>query len=201
MKKPQLLDLRPCQFVLGMKEVEFKIQKMKMMSKKELARFCKERVIPIVIGPKNELYQIDHHHFARACWELGEDGYSVHVLKDLSRLSESAFWNEMVGRGWCYLQDQFGMGPHMPSALPADIRCLADDPYRSLVWTLIEDGRIRRVKKPFFEFAWAEFFRWNLDLVLHSKSDFKAARKKAAKLARSKVTAHLPGHLGSKRKD
>jgi hypothetical protein len=195
MKKPRLLSLRPCQFVLGQKEVEAKIAKMSSLSSKELNQYCNEHVIPVVVGPRNELYIIDHHHFARACWELGSDHYEVEVLKNLSRLSGTEFWNEMIRRHWVYLFDQFGMGPHAPSALPSDIRCLADDPYRSLVWRLIDAGLIKKQKVPFFEFQWAAFFRMNLDVRLHSKSNFKAAIKLASKLAKSKGADHLPGFV------
>lgn len=196
MKRQSLLDLRPCQFVLGMKEVENKIQKMKLMDKTELAQYSREHVIPVVKGRRSELYVIDHHHFARACWELGYQDYALKVIADFSQLSDASFWNEMEQRGWVYLHDQFGLGPHSPSALPADIRCLADDPYRSLAWTVIDGGGIKKVKLPFFEFQWAAFFRRNLDLCLHSKSDFKLARRKAMKLARSKAAKRLPGYVG-----
>jgi hypothetical protein len=193
MKKPDLLDLRPCQFVLGMKEVEYKILKMGKMGKRELDDYCRSHVIPVILGPNKEPYVIDHHHFARACWELGFDSYLVKVIKDFSRMKSADFWNEMIKRNWAYLHDQFGFGPHSPYALPIDIRCLADDPFRSLVWTVIDEGAIRKDKVPFFEFQWAAFFRLNLDLRLNSKSDFKTATKLAVKLARSKAASHLPG--------
>jgi hypothetical protein len=199
MRKPDLLQLRPCQFVLGMKEVESKISKMKKMSRKELEAYCRDHVIPVVLGPGRELYVIDHHHFARACWELDITDYSVKTIENLSELSESEFWNKMVKMGWAYLHDQFGFGPHAPSALPADIRCLADDPFRSLVWAVIDEGGIQKHKLPFFEFKWAAFFRLNLDIRLHSKSNFKSARKLAMKLAQSKAADHLPGFTGAKR--
>jgi hypothetical protein len=195
MKKPGILNLRPSQFVLGMKEVETKIARMRKMSEKELAKFCDERVIPVVLGPRNEHFMIDHHHFARACWELNIDAYSIEVIKDLSDKSEKDFWNFMVKKGWTYLHDQFGLGPHSPMALPVDIRCLADDPFRSLVWSVIDAGGIRKDRLPFFEFQWAAFFRLNLDFSLHSKSDFRRVTKAAVKLARSKDARHLPGHL------
>ena len=199
MKRPKLLSLRPCQFVLGMREVEAKIQKMRKMTARKLADYARAHVIPVVVGPHEDLYVIDHHHFARACWELDFGGYEVDVLKDLSDLQESKFWNEMVRRDWVYLNDQFGFGPHSPSALPVDIRCLADDPFRSLVWEVIEQGAIQKAKTPFFEFKWAAFFRLNLDVRLHSKSNFRSAVEQAVKLARSKASDHLPGFVGKKR--
>jgi hypothetical protein len=136
MKSPKVLDLRPTQFVLGMKEIEAKVSRMKRFSKSEMQNYCDDHQIPVVLGPKKEIYMIDHH-FARACWECDVDLFSIKILKDLSDRNEKDFWNFMVRQNWVYLSDQFGMGPHLPSALPSDIRCLADDPYRSLAYEVL----------------------------------------------------------------
>ncbi len=194
MKKISLLDLRPTQFVLGMKEIEAKISKMKKMKAKEMASYRKEHVIPVILGPKQETYLIDHHHYLRACWELGIEEYDLKKVKDLSHLKEQEFWNLMIKNNWCYLNDQFGMGPHLPSMLPTDIRCLADDPYRSLAWALRELGFINKQNTPFFEFQWAAYLRQNLTIHLKSKSDFKDAVAEGKKLVRSKQAGHLPGY-------
>ena len=196
MKKPALLDLRPCQFVLGMKEVESKIEKIRKLKGKALRAYLDNHVIPLVRGPNREHYIIDHHHFLRACWELQIDDYSVHLMEDLSHLSEPDFWNKMVKRDWTYLHDQFGFGPHLPAALPVDIRCLADDPFRSLVWAVIDSGAIKKQAIPFFEFKWAAFFRLILPVRLHSKSDFKKVTEEAVELATSRAADHLPGYTG-----
>ena len=198
MIQPHILDLRPTQFVLGMKEIESKIFKMKVFNKKELAAYCSDHKIPVVIGPNKELYMIDHHHFARACWEQNVDNFSVKVIKDLSHKNEKDFWNYMISEEWVYLHDQFGIGPHSPYSLPADVRCLADDPFRSLAWALIDIGLIKKQNIPFFEFKWAAFFRMNLDVPLHSKSNFKTAIGMAKKLAQSKAAAGIPGFIPKK---
>lgn len=193
MKKPDILDLRPTQFVLGMNEVNSKTSKIANFDKKELFIYSKDHIVPIVIGPKNELYMIDHHHFVRACWELKVSLYEIKIIKDLSHKNEKDFWNYMIKAGWVYLHDQFGLGPHAPLSLPGDIRGLADDPFRSLVWELIEHGTIAKDKIPFFEFQWASYLRLNLNFPLHSKSNFKKAIRAATKLAQSNSAAHLPG--------
>lgn len=198
MKDLNILDLRPTQFVLGMKEIESKVSKLKAFNKKEMLEYCNDHKIPVVVGPKKELYMIDHHHFARACWEQSVEDFSVKVIKDLSNEDEQTFWNIMIREGWTYLHDQFGMGPHSPRDLPNDIRCMADDPYRSLAWAVRDAGFIKKSDTPFFEFQWAAFFRFNIEVRLHSKSNFKDAIEKATKLARSKAAAHLPGYVGVK---
>src|SRR4051794_27536102 len=96
MKKPAILELRPTQFVLGMKEIENKVAKIKGLKDKDLTAYCKDHAIPVVVGPKEQCYMIDHHHFARACWEVGVDQYLIEEIKDLSDLSEQQFWNVMI---------------------------------------------------------------------------------------------------------
>jgi hypothetical protein len=194
MKNPKILDLRPTQFVLGMKEIDSKLSEMKGFSPKKMAAYHKDHVIPVVLGPSSQTFLIDHHHYLRACWELGINDYILEVIKDLSKQGEHEFWNFMIKKDWCYLHDQFGMGPHPPSLLPMDIRCLADDPYRSLAWALREEKYIQKKEIPFFEFRWAAFFRQNLTIRLRSKSDFKEAIAEAKELARSKAASHLPGY-------
>lgn len=198
MKKIPILELRPTQFVLGMKEIDAKTAKMAKFTPKEMAAYRKAHRIPVVRGPKNQTYLIDHHHYLRACWELKIDSYDLQIVKDLSKLDEVEFWNFMIKRNWCYLHDQFGMGPHAPALLPMDIRCMSDDPYRSLAWALRDIELIHKKKTPFFEFQWAAFFRQNLTIRLRSKSDFKDAIAEAKALAKSKSARHLPGYAFKK---
>lgn len=194
MKRPNLLELRPTQFVLGMKEIEYKVALIEGLSSKALTRYCETHVIPVVLGPRNQIFMVDHHHFARACWETKVDQYQIEVWKDLRTLDRKQFWNFMIKKDWTYLRDQFGMGPHSPDALPIDVRCLADDPYRSLAWAALDRGGFKKVEVPFFEFQWAAFYRQNLEVALHSKSDFKDAIKAALVLSKSKEARHLPGY-------
>lgn len=195
MKTPDILSLCPTQFVLGMKEVDAKVAKMREMKEDELTRYCDDHPIPVIKGLKNSLFMIDHHHFGRACWELGVKKFKIEVLEDLSSLDEKNFWNKMRLEGWTYLFDQFGMGPHSPLNLPANVRCMADDPYRSLVWMLIHQGKIKKSKVPFFEFQWAAFFRANLDIDLHGKSDFEDALNQATKVMKMPGADNFPGKI------
>lgn len=194
MKNPSVLDLRPTQFVLGMKEIESKVEKISKLDAKGWAKYRDDHVIPVVIGPQSEYFMIDHHHFARACWELKKDDFEIKVVSDVKDLSEQQFWNFMIRKEWTFLHDQFGLGPHMPAALPADVRCMADDPYRSLAWAVREAEGFKKVEVPFFEFKWAAFYRQNLTIRLHSKSDFKDAIKQAMKLSSSDDAKYLPGY-------
>ena len=163
-------------------------------SKEELKKYQAARVIPIILGPGKEPFLIDHHHYVRASWELGIEDFKFQILKDKSDLHQTEFWNSMTAHNWVHLYDQFGLGPHSPYNLPVDIRGLADDPFRSLVWELISHGYITKVNVPFAEFAWTAYLRFNLKSPLHSKSDFRKALKECGKLVRIKEAAHLPGY-------
>ena len=130
-KRP-IKNLRPTQFALGMKEVTFKVQKLKKMNHEELNEYLQNHPVPIVIDSASEAHLIDHHHLVRACWELVIDHVFVEVVEDLSTHSHGSFWDKMKKSNWVRLFDQFGKGPHEPIQLPLDITGLADDPYRSL---------------------------------------------------------------------
>ena len=96
MKSARILDLHPTQFVLGMREIEYKISKMTTFNKNEMADYFDRHRVPVVVGPQKALYMIDHHHFARACWEEHIRECSIQVVKDLSGKNEKDFWNYMI---------------------------------------------------------------------------------------------------------
>ena len=58
-----LNQLRPTQLTYGQIEVERRQVKFEAMSPSEKEKFIEEHVIPIVKGPGNKLYMLDHHHF------------------------------------------------------------------------------------------------------------------------------------------
>src|ERR1039457_5874502 len=61
--------LHPTQAAVGMREVELRTAKMRGWSAKKRERFMQEKTAPIVIGPGNEVYLLDHHHLARLLLE------------------------------------------------------------------------------------------------------------------------------------
>ena len=191
-----VLEIKPTQFAVGMIEVQSRVDKMQAMSHGELKDYLADRPIPVIAGPGGQLYMIDHHHLARAAWEAGVHKVVIERKADYSHMSRDKFWEKMKSESLIYPYDQFGNGPHPPGALPADVRSLADDPYRSLAWRVRDEGGYDKTTKPFSEFQWAEFFRNNLpmdDLNEH----FDGAVKKAMDLAKSPAASHLPGYNGA----
>jgi hypothetical protein len=146
----------------------------------------------VVAGPRSRTFLVDHHHLVRACWESGIKDVPVDVKADLSALSFPQLWERLVKSNWIFPYDQWGNGPHDPIQLPESVRCMADDPYRSLAWRVREEGGFEKVDIPFAEFQWAIFFR--KEIKKHPVFDhFEEAVKEALSLCRYPSARGLPG--------
>ncbi len=66
----KVADLCPTQSAVGFDEVKAKVESMRHKSKDSLIALLITRPVPIVIGPEGRFYLVDHHHLARAVWEL-----------------------------------------------------------------------------------------------------------------------------------
>jgi hypothetical protein len=195
--KLRILDLKPTQFALGLREVARKVEELKAMGHDARHEYLHARPVPVVLSAKKHWHLVDHHHHARACWEIGVEELPVEVKADLSHLEPPEFWSAMHESRWVHLLDQFGKGPHEARLLPEDIRGLADDPYRSLAWALRHAGAYQKSDQAFSEFKWADFLRQEL-VVEPCDAGFKHAIDAALAVARSPKAAHLPGYLGRK---
>jgi hypothetical protein len=191
--KITLLDLKPTQFSVGMREVKKKAKRLEKLKPKEVEDYLEARTVPVVTY-RTKLYIIDHHHMVRACWEAGAEGIYIDLKADLSRLDTARFWETMEARRWAHLYDHRGNGPLPPSKLPKDIRGLKDDPYRSLAWAIRHDGAFDKTFRYFSDFRWADFLRKRVKLG-PGKHGFKKAEKQALALAHSAAAARLPGFL------
>lgn len=183
-------SLRPTQLVLGFREVEEKVEKIK--AEKNIQKYLEDRPVPVVVGPNNELYIIDHHHLVRAAMEAGISKVFVTQEADLSALSQNDFWNAMKEKKWVYLLDENGQGPHPPESIPKDVRQLKDDPFRSVAWAVRERGGFDKIGTPFSEFHWANYFRRSI--TTDPTKDFKAAVEEAMQAAKSDAAKDLPGY-------
>ena len=193
--KQSILHLKPTQFALGLREVARKVEKLKGMSRDKRHEYLHSRPVPVVLSAQKHWHIVDHHHHARACWEVGIEELPVEIKADLSHLPAAEFWNAMHEARWVHLLDQFGLGPHAPHLLPEDIRGLADDPYRSLAWALRHAGAYEKSDLAFSEFKWADFLRKEV-LVEPGDEGFARALTAAQAAARLPKAAHLPGFIG-----
>lgn len=188
-------ELRPTQMTVGFREVEIKRRQWRAADHTERTRLLRRHVVPAVLGPKEHIYIVDHHHFATAL--LGEKGamVAVYVLADLTHLPKTEFWTFLDNTDWCHAYDSDGERRAL-SEIPNSLAGLVDDPFRSLVSELIRAGGCAKTPAPFFEFLWADFLRRRIKRRLLDE-DFSSALVSALELAKGRDAKSLPGWSGA----
>jgi hypothetical protein len=192
-----IADLRPTQITVGMREVAAKRKQWatRAKTKGKAEEFLGRHLIPVILGPKDRHYVIDHHHLARALHEEGVDGVLITVVANLSKLDSDAFWFNLDNRGWMHPFDDQGRRRDYED-IPRSINQLVDDPFRSLAGELRRVGGFAKETTPFSEFLWADFLRRRIKrkAVEH---DFDQTLEAALRLAKSEEAAYLPGWVGA----
>src|SRR3984893_14118641 len=97
-----IADLHPTQITVGMREVEAKRKRWREHHGKKAAKFLGKHMIPVILGPKDRHYVIDHHHLARALHDEDVEEVLVTVVADLSKLDRDAFWVFLDNRSWMH---------------------------------------------------------------------------------------------------
>jgi hypothetical protein len=190
-----ILDLRPTQMTVGMREVKEKRKRWReQKSKKKQADSLGKHMIPVVRGPDKRYYVVDHHHLARALHDEGVKDILVTVIGDLSMVEQEAFWGVMDNKRWVYPYDAKGERRHFKD-LPKSIEDLKDDPFRSLAGELRRAGGFAKDTTPFSEFLWADFLRRKISRKV-VEDNFTKAVEKGLSLARSRDAIYLPGWCG-----
>jgi hypothetical protein len=189
-----IIDLRPTQITVGMREVMEKRRHWRETAGKKGAKFLGNHMIPVIFGPKQRNYVIDHHHLALALHDEGVKQVAVTVIANLSRLEPQAFWIVMDSRSWMHPFDANGERRHY-SDIPKSVTELVDDPFRSLAGELRRAGGFAKDTTPFSEFLWADFLRRRVKAKLIVR-DFDRALEKALELSKSKDADYLPGWCG-----
>jgi hypothetical protein len=189
-----ILTLRPTQMTVGMREVKEKRKRWREQGGKKQSDLLGRRMIPVVRGPDERYYVIDHHHLARALHDEGVKDVLVTVVGDLRMVEREAFWGVMDNKRWVYPYDSKGERRHFRD-LPKSIRDLKDDPYRSLAGEIRRLGGFAKDTTPFSEFLWADFLRRKLTRKAVD-ANFDKALEKALTAAKSKDAIYLPGWCG-----
>jgi hypothetical protein len=195
-----IADLRPTQITVGMREVMAKRKHWREMADKKGGKFLGKHMIPVILGPKQRHYVIDHHHLARALHEEGVKDVAVTVVANLSKLDDSdLFWTVMDDRNWMHPFDAKGRRRDYED-IPKQIIDMVDDPFRSLAGELRRAGGFAKDITPFSEFLWADFLRRRMKRKLVER-DFDRAVAKALELAKSEDADYLPGWCGPSPED
>jgi hypothetical protein len=193
-KSTPLAELRPTQITVGMREVEAKRRHWRAKHGDKAGAFLASHMIPVVLGPGEHPYVIDHHHLARALHDEGVADVLITVVADLQRLERDAFWFVLDNHSWMHPFDDEGRRRGYDE-IPKSVVELVDDPFRSLAGELRRLGGFAKDTTPFSEFLWADFLRRRLKLSQIDK-EFSDAMKKAYKFARSQDAKYLPGWCG-----
>ena len=142
---------------------------------KKIGKFLGDHMIPVVRGPKDRLYVIDHHHLALALHHEGVRDILVTVVADLSELEPEAFWTVLDHRSWVHPYDAQGRRRTLRD-IPKSVTELKDDPFRSLAGELRRAGGFAKDTTPFSEFLWADFLRRRMKRKLVEKQFQRGAR-------------------------
>lgn len=113
-------------------------------------------------------------------------------MKDYSQKSWSEFWEKLKEKDWVNLSDRGKL--RSLSHLPRTLRDLTDDPFRTLAWLVRKVGGFKKVKSPFSEFKWADFYRAIFGEVdLSTAKSTEDAVNAALKVTTSENSKNLPG--------
>lgn len=189
-----ILALRPTQITVGMLEVKAKRKSWREHPDRKKADFLGKHLIPVIWGPKEQYYVIDHHHLVLALHHEGVKEIATTVVADLRRLHRDSFWIYLDNRGWLHPFDERGRRRSYAD-VPKRIAALVDDPFRSLAGALRHSGGFAKDTTPFSEFLWADFLRRRLKRKL-LEDNFAEALVRALKLAKSPEADFLPGWCG-----
>ena len=189
-----IAELRPTQMTIGLKEAQTRAANLKAVAKQGTDKLVRKHVIPVVKGPKDKYYVIDHHHLCRAMQLAGHEQVSIIVVLNLVRLEKDAFWVFMDNRGLVHPFDDQGKRRAYRD-IPKSIEDLLDDPFRSLAGALRRKGGYAKDTTPFSEFLWADFLRRRID-PKDVEKNFDAALEAAFALAKKMDADYLPGWCG-----
>ncbi len=189
--------LQPTQMCVGFAEVWSRQRDFSEDSKTERLSYLRGKPVPLVRNKNGQLWMVDRHHRLRALLEMDPDvttyGYVISELESDDRDDALAALQQ---RGWLYLHDGRGNGPWPPSTLPTSLLDLQDDPYRSLVWKLKKERRIKpQPLIPYHEFRWGSWLRTR-PLPPFSSAQLEPALPAARRLSQSAAARHLAGWTG-----
>jgi len=187
-------SLHPTQMTIGFREVAEKRQEWRERGGDKGPAYLGRHMIPVVQGPKDRAYILDHHHLCRALMEEGVKDILVNVIQDLRSLKRSEFWVYLDNRDWCHPYDAAGERRSFAD-IPSEVGALRDDPYRSLAGELRRAGGFAKDTTLFSEFIWAEYLRRRVKPKL-VQDDFGTALTRALKLAKAEAASYLPGWCG-----
>jgi hypothetical protein len=185
--------LRPTQMTVGKAEVAEKRAEWEKLNKKKRKEMLAEHWFPGVLGPKNQVYIVDHHHLGLALLEEKVKEVPVMIQRDFSWLEPAVFWHTMEFNRWAHPYNEQGLREQY-DAIPTRLSDMRDDPFRTLAARVRYEGGYSKDATPYSEFLWADFYRRHMKLKEGRITP--KLMKEAMLYAHAHDTAYLPGWSG-----
>jgi hypothetical protein len=194
LQRAPVVSLCPTQLTVGILEVEAKKRKLQALSSKDQAAFLAAHPMPVVLGPAQRMYITDHHHLARAAYDLKIPQACFEIEGDFSTLAQDIFWIHMEKESWVHPLDHNGVR-HRYESIPRTLDKLVDDVYRSVAGFVRDAGGYDKTQTAFAEFIWADYFRRNI-AIEDVLENFANAVKQGMALAHDPMAKRIPGYKG-----
>lgn len=183
--------LHPTQTAIGAMQVEERAAR--MTPGIDGAEYTSKWAVPVVQAPDGKFYLTDGHHLASVLTRIGATKITAEVIDRFD--NPATFWHEMQVRHWVYLFDSHG-NPITPEALPAHVKDMGDDSYRSLAGYAENAGFFKKTDAYFMEFAWARYFGSRMGWQPIDRLNLLSALQTVEKLACQPEARDLPGYAG-----
>lgn len=192
--KVAIKDLHPTQMCIGLAEVLQRRRDFTQQSTNERLKYLQNKPIPIVSDKNNQLWILDRHHRLRALLEIDQDAEAYgYIVAETDTKDTLKTLNFLSKKGWLYLFDSRGRGPHSHDSLPRTLLGMEDDSYRSLVWKLKKEGLISPLPSiPYYEFRWGNWLRTR-PLPPFNSRNLQPALPTARKIVCSNIASHIEG--------
>lgn len=183
-------ELAPTQPTIGRFEVLLKSDRFKLMGPRALDGYLGEKrskgkAVQVVKG-LHRYYVVDGHHTLTAM--LAGDAPSeldLDLRADYSGMRPEEFWRRMQEEGLVHTR---ALGaPVEVSQLPGTFDGLVDDPFRSIAWLIRKMGAFQDLKRPYQEFAVADFLREHMHFSPKRNHEYEIASLRAFELMRSSL--------------
>ncbi|WP_041391050.1 ParB-like protein [Prochlorococcus marinus] len=197
--KVQVKTLLPTQMCIGLAEVINRKKDFLIDNKREILEYLKTKPVPLVSNGNGNFWMLDRHHRLRALLEADEHAEAYgYIVTEVKTNQVSHMLDFLDEQGWLYLYNSRGLGPHPTKYLKENLLELEDDPYRSLVWKLKQEGIIKaKPLIPYHEFRWAAWLR-KRPLPPFNSRNLTPALTKARKFTTSQAASSLAGWTGDK---
>ncbi|TCF97607.1 hypothetical protein BZM26_30475 [Paraburkholderia strydomiana] len=186
--------LRPTQGAIGYVQVQAKAASYLELKPEARRAFAEEQAIAVVHGPSGSLHVVDHHHWARAWFDMGLPEAPVRIREDFSGFTEEQFVKTMSERGWLHPFDEHGR-KYALSDLPESVEAIPNDPFQSLAAFVRTAGVFENPGEFNAKFAWADFLRGHVALRPATVDGFALMLAEAFAASRLPEARQLPGFI------